>query len=321
MISVIIPVYNASHTLRQCVDSLLMQTYQDYELILVDDGSSDDSLSICKAYSSSCKNVHVIHQNNAGVSSARNLGLKRAAGELVTFVDSDDWVDRDYLESMVSPLSVHDSDLVISGFILDRVDSSDNYSFSDTFIHIDKEDASIFHSIFQSRLLYGPCCKLYKTDIIRRNRLFFPINLSYGEDRIFNYEYLSCIDTILVCSYTGYHYILNNPESLTSKKREDLFELEYQQWKSRWNLYTSRDLMTDQAEKDMLTELFWCINDNLALSNSFTFEKAYRYTKRLLSIPEIDLIKNRKSIIYYNKVICRAILGRHYLLATLLFRL
>ena len=93
LISIIVPIYNSESTLKRCVDSILAQTYQNFELLLIDDGSKDCSGEICKEYAQKDSRVKVFHKENGGVSSARNLGLDNARGEWVTFVDSDDWID------------------------------------------------------------------------------------------------------------------------------------------------------------------------------------------------------------------------------------
>ena len=97
-ISVIVPVYNVEKYLTQCIESILSQTYQEFELLLIDDGSEDNSGSICDHYSNIDSRVHVFHKENGGVSSARNMGIEHAKGEWVCFVDSDDWIDKDTFE-------------------------------------------------------------------------------------------------------------------------------------------------------------------------------------------------------------------------------
>ena len=111
-ISVIVPVYNAEKYLHRCIDSVLAQTYTDFELLLIDDGSKDQSGEICDEYAQKDARVRVFHQENGGVSSARNLGLDNAKGEWVTFVDSDDWAKPYYIEHLVA--SIDGADLVVA---------------------------------------------------------------------------------------------------------------------------------------------------------------------------------------------------------------
>ena len=130
VVSVIVPVYNAEKYLDECVKSLVNQTLQDIELILVDDGSSDRSGEICDGYAARYHFVKVIHQTNGGVGAARNRGLEEAAGEWVTFMDSDDWAEPDMVEIMLGHALVHSSDISIFGLILeDNSGKTKQYTF------------------------------------------------------------------------------------------------------------------------------------------------------------------------------------------------
>lgn len=124
-ISVIVPVYNDEKWLRRCVDSILTQTYTDFELLLVDDGSTDGSGAICDEYTAKDSRVHVFHQPNGGVSSASNLGLDNARGEWISFVDSDDWMDMNYLESLLTVDNV--AEFRLSPFCIEYTDGVSSY--------------------------------------------------------------------------------------------------------------------------------------------------------------------------------------------------
>lgn len=104
LISVIIPVYNVEKYLRRCVESVMLQTYKDIEILLIDDGSTDGSGQICDELAYKDRRIHVFHKENGGVSSARNLGIERACGDYICFVDSDDWIDIDYFENAIPVL-------------------------------------------------------------------------------------------------------------------------------------------------------------------------------------------------------------------------
>ena len=115
--SVIIPVYNAADTLRRCLDSLLCQPFDDYEIILVNDGSTDDSEAICRAYAEGCRRVRLLSRPNGGVSSARNAGLELALGTYILFVDSDDYIKPDMLEKLYAALTKEDADIAACGIL------------------------------------------------------------------------------------------------------------------------------------------------------------------------------------------------------------
>ena len=116
VVSIIVPVYNTEKFLHRCIDSILTQTYTDFELLLIDDGSKDSSGTICDEYAAKDVRVRVFHKENGGVSSARNMGLDNARGEWITFVDSDDWIDDNYLEALYGACIVSGSDIVFCGF-------------------------------------------------------------------------------------------------------------------------------------------------------------------------------------------------------------
>lgn len=124
MVSIIVPVYNTEQYLQKCIDSLLWQTYSDLEVILVDDGSTDQSGAVCDAYAAKDGRIKVVHQQNTGVSDARNAGLAIATGEYVAFVDSDDWVSKEYIEALLGALVAADADLAVCGMfaVRDRLD-------------------------------------------------------------------------------------------------------------------------------------------------------------------------------------------------------
>lgn len=216
-VSIIVPVYNASATLRSLVDSVISQCYKHWELILVDDGSKDDSLSICQAFAAQDKRLRVIHQENAGVSAARNAGLKAAQGEWVTFVDSDDIVLDCFLRSLVDAVSADNQiDLAYCGYAI--VDASTSVMTYHSATYIGKDQ--IHDVLSKTNLLYrcSPWAKLFRRSIIVDNGLRFDENLSISEDRLFLYNYLVYVRGIAVTSQVGYIYGSFSPMSLKHKR-------------------------------------------------------------------------------------------------------
>lgn len=227
-ISVIVPVYNVEKYLSECIDSILAQTFRNFELILIDDGSKDKSGEICDGYALKESRIKVIHKENAGVSEARNSGLEMAIGEYITFIDSDDCVDSDYLEYALSETKKRNVDMLISGIVME---------------YFTAEKESIQYSITRSQQLNvktlfeklqldypqicicGPWSKLYKNSIIQRNGIRFDKNLSNGEDTCFNLDYFKKIETVFFSEQIFYHYRRLNPNSLFSVFREDSYEI------------------------------------------------------------------------------------------------
>ena len=200
LVSIIIPIYNACSTLNRCVDSILgSQNYTEYELLLIDDGSTDGSGTICDEYVAKDSRVRVFHKENGGVSSARNLGLDNARGEWVTFIDSDDYVLPSYLFRLTSCL---DGDWVLGGYkesigpivcpIGDLYEGGGVIAFLNQYVGV--------HVV---RACWGG---LYRASIIRKHNIKFSTSIRYGEDTYFNSCYMIHCDRIRLINDSGYIY-------------------------------------------------------------------------------------------------------------------
>lgn len=225
MISVVIPVYNAEKYLHQCIDSVLHQTYQNIELIVVDDGSIDFSGKICEKYASIDQRVRYFHKANGGVSSARNYGICCAKGDYIVFVDSDDTVKPEMLEILLK----NNCDFSMCGYELyDDISNTVSIQYSCYKL------SGTIHDLVQNirdyvspPYLLGPCFKLFKRTIIAANNVIFPPELSYGEDAIFVLEYLAYCKTVSVSSYVGYSYRKHGSESLSGKFLTNKIDINY----------------------------------------------------------------------------------------------
>lgn len=199
LVSFIVPIYKAERYIHKCIDSLLAQTYTDIEVILVDDGSPDNCGVICDDYAARDKRVKVIHQQNGGVSAARNRGLSYAAGEYVAFVDADDLVTKDYIEELFD----NNADLVIGGY---KDTGNHTFALSEE-QYVGKEALVEFYSTHFHRLYSTvPWGKLYKKSIIQENRLSFDMRIRLGEDLVFNLRYLQYCSEIRLVNATNYLY-------------------------------------------------------------------------------------------------------------------
>lgn len=219
MISIIVPVYNAQKYIKRCVESIVNQSYQKWELILIDDGSKDDSSLICDELKQADSRIHVIHTVNQGASAARNRGLDEAAGDYITFVDADDWVEPNHLEVLVNQID-SDVDLCINSFIADLYYGSRPYQYKEVKTQDNIESINAFFTILlqHSQFLWN---KLFKSNIINDNHIRFNTSISLGEDNIFILEYLNYIRGLSASSVCTYHYdqIDENPFSLGRRKR------------------------------------------------------------------------------------------------------
>lgn len=221
-VSIIIPIYNGEKVLERCLDSIVNQSYKNWELILVNDGSKDRSLDICMKYSKNDERIHVIDKENEGVSATRNRGIQEATGEYIQFVDCDDYVSNDYLEKMVMCLKTKKSDLVIGGYTRFKHGKTTKCAPKPMELNGVLAIAEQFFELYNRWFLNTPWNKLYKRDKIKSG---FPLDLSLGEDLIFNLEYLKQCEHVSVVDEAGYQYqIIENSGSLAEQFREDRFE-------------------------------------------------------------------------------------------------
>ena len=203
-ISIIVPVYNAAETLPDCLKSILSQQGVDFEVILINDGSTDDSGIVCDRLAATDPRVTAIHQLNGGVSSARNAGLEAATGEYVAFIDADDAL----LEGALKNMSTENADLVVAGYIKGNLTCTpaDDQLFEGAEQISSFLDASILMD--KLTLLNTVWCKLFRSDIIKSAGLKFDETLRYGEDKLFVLKYLTHVESVRTISTTVYDYIV-----------------------------------------------------------------------------------------------------------------
>lgn len=199
-ISVIVPVFNRENMIKECVDSILAQSYADFELLLVDDGSKDSSGAICDEYAQKDSRVKVYHKENGGVSSARNVGLDNAQGEWVTFVDSDDLVLPGFFEVLSKIENLDDVDLVVCKWerLLSKTNAT-NLPCDEGFYSRQSLTQYLYYSVF-----VAPWGKFFKRNII--GSLRFDRNIRQGEDMIFNQYYFTHCKDIYLSNAFGYSY-------------------------------------------------------------------------------------------------------------------
>lgn len=287
-VSCIVPVYKVEQFLPQCIDSILAQTFTDFELILVDDGSPDNSGKICDEYAQKDSRIKVIHKENGGVSSARNAGLDAAKGEWICFVDSDDLISPDYMTLMFDAAMSSKANLVLS-VMTKNFDNFCEHSNGESRIYSKQELLLELNenrlSDFSVNLLNPPVNKLYHKSIINESR--FDISKKYYEDMAFNWNAISKIEILAFVAYNLYYY-RDNCQSATNtlsiKRIQDILsaaELN-NQYASQYgvNKYSS-DLFTLNAVFQCLFFLASC--ENSFIKNNKTDIKLLLRKMRLLS--------------------------------------
>lgn len=220
-VSVIMPVYNSSNYLRTCLDSVVSQTYSNFEIVLVDDGSTDGSQNICDEYASIFNNINVYHIDNKGVSNARNFGISKAKGELVTFVDADDWVEKDILENLVSMINDYDLSCCSLREVWPHINTKNLLINSNYQLDNPKDAFDVIN-----RMHKGVTVKLFRKEIIINNNIKFNEEIKNGEDAVFLYEYLMHANSFVTSSKIVYNYNKIDSNTAVTKYYED-----YYKWK------------------------------------------------------------------------------------------
>lgn len=212
LISIIVPVYNAGQWIGHCIESILQQTFRDFELILINDGSSDNSLTVCKDYSLSDDRIKIYTQRNLGVSATRNSGIEKASGQWISFIDADDWVDESYLETL---LPADNEQLTLCLLSPHRSDSTNQKEM----VKYETDICSILSNWITHVELTGPCGKLLCRSTIIDNNLRFRTDLISGEDLIFMIDYLNKITgSVRLIHKQLYNYADVNCMSLSKRQ-------------------------------------------------------------------------------------------------------
>lgn len=236
-ISVIIPAYNVAAYVERAVRSVLKQTFADFELIVVNDGSTDDTGRLLDVLAKEDGRMRVLHTLNGGAPAARNLGIDQASGDFFYFMDADDWAEPDMLASLYALAQTHALELTIAGFYIDTFGRGAQpirqqilpptrvYPSIEAF----REEA---HRLFDRNLLYTPWNKLYSRRLILENNIRFPD--TFWDDFPFNIEVLKAVKRVGCLPYAGYHFERARSESETAKYRADMYEKREQE--HRWML-------------------------------------------------------------------------------------
>lgn len=226
-ISVIVPVFNVEDKISRCIDSILSQTLSDYELILVDDGSNDLSGIICDEYAKNDKRITVIHQENRGVSNARNVGIQHSKGTFISFVDSDDFIEPQYLEVMLDSIVKQQAELAIAGvsFCDAQVKTiQPQADCGDYVIAVNKSNTGRIAELIDEKRLNYVYSKLYLRKIIIKNNICFDESIQLGEDTLFVMDYLAHVNSISIIGKSFYFYVRYGDGTLSSKFFDNQYE-------------------------------------------------------------------------------------------------
>ena len=273
-ISIIIPVYNVKDYLKKAVSSIIQSKFQDFEVFLVDDGSTDGSSELCDELLKTDKRIKVIHQKNSGAYAARNVAIKEAMGEYICFFDADDYIEEDMLFELYTIAKINDSDLVVGGFYIDTYYDNEKYIeleylpyVSDNNIFI-IDDVKIVYEIindkfkfrkmayknFDRNMFYPPWNKLYKREYLTKNNILFPE--TYRDDFPFVISFIRDIEKVTYVKKPYYHFLRKRSESETQKYVKNLYEKREEEHKLMCDLYKYWDLDNDKESIEMVSRRY-----------------------------------------------------------------
>lgn len=307
LITIVVPVYNSARYLDRCIQSIIKQTYKNIEIILINDGSIDESFKICLKYKAKDSRIKVINKDNSGVSCSRNIGIEVSSGEYIVFVDSDDFLNYDMIEKLVRRQINSKSNITFCGFnVIDskeklkKVNIEENLSIS--IENLFQEYIDVF---FENILILPLWNKIFEVSIIKNNNIKFKKDFSMFEDTIFILEYLNNANKISYINETLYNYCVNE-QSITSKYRDKTYE----SFKYFWKCMKKSILKYDIEKEIYLSLKSNFINRYFVIIKSYYIsgesDNKWNYIKKVSKDNEIkDLfeIKDIKNIKVKIKVI------------------
>lgn len=288
-ISVIVPCFNCDKYIKENIDSVLNQTYKDFEAIYIDDGSSDNTLKILKEYQKKDARIKFVHTENKGVAAARNLGITKAKGTYITFIDADDYVDIKYLETLYKNTMDGKIDYVKSNIIRTKNKEKINISIKEKVYMKKNNDFDVlYEKILSTYELNNITATLIKRAKINH---FFKEEYNYAEDYLFNIEVIKNIDTFKYIDYTGYYY-RENSNSLTHKFEKDIFINKFKMTiKAYKELYILFPLNENKICKRINREVNHILDSLFYYNNDTTLKERIEIYRKIN-----EILKNEKDL-------------------------
>ena len=307
MVSIIVPVYNAVSSLPRCIESILNQSYNDLEILLVNDGSIDRSLDICLQYASLDNRIKVLNKENGGAASARNEGLDYCMGDYVMFVDSDDYIETDLVEKAIVLQASNKLDWVIYGFKFLSKRGTRVLAYKKGIYSSTSQIISLIEHYFEHVIIHSCCNKLYRRDLISNIRM--QNGFVYGEDFYFNLHYMRNVESIGVIDDTFYVYDCTK-ESVTRSnykcKRQD-FDIQY---KFALNLFENKFLSASvvsvicRVYLDHIISHFIYTHNFKSIRNITVKDYFHPYQKYALKVLQPNKLYLMLAGSEYNKLTC-----------------
>ena len=321
-ISIIMPVYKVEAYVGKAIESILAQTFTEYEFLIVDDGTPDKSGQICDAYAKKDRRIQVIHKENGGAPSARNTAIAMAKGKYVYFLDSDDWAEKTMLADMYALAEKTQAQLVVCGFYIDTYYGKRHISEKVCVDNRVYTDAKTFreqaYRYFDRNMLYTPWNKLYRMDVIREHELYFPKTL--WDDFPFNLSYLDQIERITFSTNAYYHFIRARAESETAAYRPDMYEKREEEQGWMEELFRSWGV-TNKPTQEMVARRYiervvGCIANVTSSKCTLSGKERRVQIKKMLDNPRVDwALKRAKPRSGYMKLLLLPIRWKNVTLA------
>lgn len=289
-ISILIPVFNTEETLKRCLDSVLNQTLEDIEIIITNDGSRDNSQNIIEEYAKKDNRIKFFIQENSGLGATRNNGIEMATGEYIAFLDSDDWVDRDYYEKMYNVAKKGDIDLVISSFCIENICINDRTYMK--FNYKDNDKDNYLKDLINGNVDGFSWNKLYKRSMINENNLRFPLREEFEnvEDQYFSIRSVYYSKKIAFINNTNIHYFINK-DSIVRKYQKTLLNDIIKLHKSNIKLFQDNKFLETELYNKLYIGIINIIN------NEFKPNSNRSRKEKIDVIRSIDSFKEFKNII------------------------
>ncbi len=293
-VSIIMPVYKVEEYVGKAIESIQAQTLKEWEFLIVDDGTPDKSGIICDEYAAKDARIKVIHKENGGAPSARNMAIEIAKGEYFYFLDSDDWAEPTMLEDMYYLAKRDQAQLVVAGFYIDTYIGNgqfmtDNYVVDD-FVCPDKETfRKNAYKLFDKNLLYTPWNKLFEAKYVMDNNLRFPT--TFWDDFPFNVSVVRNVERVTVTSKQYYHFLRARTESETAAYRPGMYEKREEEHGWMENLYKEWKV-ADEASMEMVARRYierfiGCVENITNPKCEMTAKEKKQEVKKMLANPRV----------------------------------
>lgn len=296
-ISIIMPIYNVEKYLERGIRSILNQTFKEFELVLINDGSTDNSSIICDKYKNIDRRVKVIHRSNNGVSSSRNIGIDIAVGEFIMFVDPDDTLEIDAVEYLYNLIKLYNSDVACyrmkiykNGNLTTKIDVTEK-------VELYYNENIIEKQLKDELFLYSSCNKLYNSNLLKNNK--FNEDIKYAEDALFNLSIFTNCNLVVISNLCKYNYFINESSTVNNfnEKRLDILKAQYEMF----NILKSKyDNYTDYIVRDFVSSSISIIIDMAILG-----ERNIEIISKLKNIikDNEEMLKSKKLVNYKQKII------------------